>query len=515
MNAQPRIHPGVPSGGQYTFKEHGEPGTVLPVDWAHRARMLEEAGYVPAVATGTAPSQAGPWWGQQFSTAEYGHPEGAYPQMPDDNTPSMTPGNALSGHRRTYRSTYRGVDGAMLRMTSRASIDRFAGENLGTFDIPVTYASIAGEYSGWVRATRGPGGTWRVDPVGTASTQALAAAESAAAVLEARRPSRPFDHVGDLLELRRRRTTGAAPTTVSSSWIAAVGYNDQERVLTVTTARGDTYGYKASPELYAKLAGSTSPGREYNQLVKGKREPVAVGRCPACSRFYSDRAPHHCPVAVTDRGPESVHALKARMVGTRVASHRAPATASVDTPQLRVARWMQDEMTTAVAAGTVDPSAHPFGNDYRRGFTIDAATEIADLTDPAHCASLYRGGRHNGDTGVLGFAGLDAAKAETLHAAMPASILDRSENGAPPLRQMLRAVSHGGGTVEARGFVVPPNRADERVAVTGLYLYTDERDPSVVESLAKTLRLHAQRRPTLTETTVPWRGNRKAWLLSW
>ena len=515
MENQPRIKPGVPIGGQYTFKEHDEPGTVLSVDWTHRARMLETAGYVPAVAAGTAPTQAGPWWGQQFSTAEYGHPEGAYPQMPDDNSPSMTAGNALSGHRRTYRSTYRGVDGAVLKMTSRAAVDRFAGENPGTFDIPVTYAGIAGDYSGWVRATPGPGGPWKVDPVGAGSTQALAAAESVAAVLETRRPSRPFDQVADLLELRRRRTTGAAPTTVSSSWIAAVGYNDDEKVLTVTTARGDTYGYKANPTLYAKLAGSPSPGREYNRLVKGKREPVAIGRCPACSRFYSDQAPHHCPVAVSDRGPESVHAMKARMVGTQVASHRAPARTSDDTPQLRVAQWMRDEMTSAVAAGTVDPSAHPFGDDYRRGFTIDMATEIADLTDATHCGPLYQGGRHNGDTGVLGFAGLDAERAETLHAAMPGSLLGRSENGAPTLGQMLGAVIRSGGTVEARGFLVPPNRADERLAVTGLYLHTEEHDPDRVESYAKTLGLHAQCRPTLTETTVPWRGNQKSWLLSW
>jgi hypothetical protein len=86
--------------------------------------------------------------------------------------------------------------GYTLRMPSATSIKAFDRETGGTFDVPVSARDAAGRtVSGWVRVTHHRGG-WTSTPVGDFGPRTGArVAESVAAVLEARRPSRALDEV--------------------------------------------------------------------------------------------------------------------------------------------------------------------------------------------------------------------------------------------------------------------------------------------------------------------------------
>jgi len=265
--------------------------------------------YVPAVAVrgGPDPRSAGGrelWWGAHFLTAEYGGRArqgrvGEYPQMPDDYTPGMTSGQALSGHRRTHRMAYSNhAGGFTLRMPSATSVKAFDGEVGGTFDVPVSARGAAGRtVSGWVRVTHHRGG-WAGTPVGDFGPRTGAqVAESVVAVPEARRPSRALDQVGDLLARRRERerAQGVPVSAVRSSFIAGVGYDKATGTMAVAMTGGRLYGYQVPPEVHRAVAQSGSPGGAYNALVKGTGR-AGIARCAQCGRFYPDTAGHRCPI---------------------------------------------------------------------------------------------------------------------------------------------------------------------------------------------------------------------------
>ncbi|HEY5149332.1 MAG TPA: hypothetical protein VIJ23_05840, partial [Mycobacterium sp.] len=262
---QPRVPPGMPTGGRFATAGHGESpisladATAVGMQEVLRGRngqqrrvALVSGNYVPAVAVRGGPdprSSSGRelWWGAHFLTAEYGgrttHGRvGEYAQMPDDFTPKKTTGQTLSGHRRTHRMAYSNrAGGFTLRMPSATSIKAFEQETGGTFDVPVSARDAAGRtVAGWVRVTHHRGG-WASTPVGDFGPRTGAqVAESVAAVLEARRPSRALGEVGDLLARRRerQRAQGVPVSAVKSTFIAGVGYDKATGTMAVAMTGG-------------------------------------------------------------------------------------------------------------------------------------------------------------------------------------------------------------------------------------------------------------------------------------
>lgn len=158
--------------GQWSEFEHGRPVSELPsysvvdreieIDWegiGERADAISEAGYVSATAYAIHGQKASSveglqdWWSMHFTGAEYTpEAQGAIPQMPDDNTPNMTGGHALSKHRRTHRWRYAGSD-VELRVPNTSAIKRFAAEGNSTFDVPFSADYPGGQIGGWLRVT--------------------------------------------------------------------------------------------------------------------------------------------------------------------------------------------------------------------------------------------------------------------------------------------------------------------------------------------------------------------------
>src|SRR5665647_1070211 len=107
LSLQPRQPKGVPIGGEFATTAHGETGLTLlptglsPAQAAERHQALLDAGYIPAVTSpGMNPATTDgieQWWGDHFVTAEYRASGEGFAQMPDDFTPGMAAGNALSG----------------------------------------------------------------------------------------------------------------------------------------------------------------------------------------------------------------------------------------------------------------------------------------------------------------------------------------------------------------------------------------------------------------------------------
>lgn len=312
MSMQRRIPPGVRTGGQYTFIPKAE----NPELWADRGAALADEGYVPAVAHGTvmeARSRSKPavWWSHHCASGEWNVPSGDYPKLPDDNTPGMHGGSALSGHRRTHRMRYH-FNGVDVRMPSKTAIRRFASEGPHrTFDVPYSVTDDKGvSYSGWMRVSGPQAGLWDVQPLGTNSrnVQQLAKArEVVHATLEGRRPEMDVSDAAAILRHARRERAAAgvqvAPTKEDSSWIKKVGYGDNTGVMVIETDR-QAYGFRVDPKLYAELRDSHSPGRTFNYEVKGKKAGVKVEQCGSCQRYTADMAAHRCPITTGSRESE-------------------------------------------------------------------------------------------------------------------------------------------------------------------------------------------------------------------
>src|SRR6478672_3390547 len=352
--AQPRVPPGVPTGGRFATSGHDEAAIslsdatavglseVLRGDGSRPTRRvaLVSGNYVPALAVRGGPDPRhtegrATWWGAHFLTAEYGGRTqqgrvGEYPQMPDDFTPRRTMGQALCGHRRTHRMAYSNqAGGYTLRMPSATSIKAFDRETGGTFDVPVSARDAAGRtVTGWVRVTRHRSG-WAATPVGDFGPRTGAqGAESVAAVLEARRPSRALNEVGDLLARRRerQRAQGVPVSAVTSSFIAGVGYDKATGTMAVAMTGGRVYGYRVSPEVHRAVTESTSPGGAYNRLVKGTGR-AAIARCAKCGRFFADTAAHACPARHQLR-PQAIRNVHAREAAAALA-HPVPTPAGI------------------------------------------------------------------------------------------------------------------------------------------------------------------------------------------
>ncbi|TDP89540.1 KTSC domain-containing protein [Leucobacter luti] len=296
--------------------------------------QLERVGYAHAstVESATNPSFTegiDVWWQQHYERMEQ-QPEGhhAYKIMPDDYTPGMTDGHALSGHRRTHRMNYHGA-GVNLRMPSATAIRRFSKENKRqTFDLPIEMEHGGGRISGYVRVTEGAGGAWDVQALGFPDhVSKNRAAESVACVLEARRPSLALKdaelHFANVRRANQEaRARGEAVTVVEGksalqqlqidrvaragaqmqapavpSFIKGVGFERATNTMTLTMKGSRTYSYEVPRQVYEEILRSGSPGRAYNELVKNRAERVQVDRCQKCRRVTRSGVQHTCPAA--------------------------------------------------------------------------------------------------------------------------------------------------------------------------------------------------------------------------
>jgi hypothetical protein len=312
VNRQPK---GTPVGGRFAEGRKPEGGdlfeTTKPQDRElqdRQAALIAGLGMkATVIAAGDRPRFAGDqkkvdrWWERKFIAGEYSpgvSPEDRdFKKMPDDYTPSMTPGNATTHNRRTHRMHYAGPEVDM-RMPSYASVNRFASENPGeSFDVPVTAEYPGGSIEGWVRVARTENGTWRAKGLGFSPEQTAYVDEAVLCVLEARRPSRALSGVASLVESRRERFARQGvqvPQLVTSGWIKNLGYDSATDTMMMETETGKSYGYKVPLRTYQAVALAHSPGSVFNRIVKKNAERVEVTKCPNCKRTSAVPG-HKCP----------------------------------------------------------------------------------------------------------------------------------------------------------------------------------------------------------------------------
>lgn len=304
QNRHPR---GTSEGGRFAEGVRGEPPRTI--DWDARGLDMDIETYVPPVVHGSAipvssTADRERWWSNHFVSAGWNAPQGDYPKLPDDYTPRMTGGQALSGSRRTHRMRY-GADGVEVRMPSKTSIRRFAKEGNRTFDIPYSTTGADGvTISGWARVSGPQNGLWDVQVLGSKGTsqadmaRAAQAREIIHATLEGRRCAIPVSDVNQILAAHKRRTAarGVPVAPVTSKWIRGMGYNEASGTMVMKTDAGKSYGFKVPRETFARIRSARSPGAEFNYRVKGKSERVKVAQCPSCSYYTSDPAAHRCRI---------------------------------------------------------------------------------------------------------------------------------------------------------------------------------------------------------------------------
>lgn len=309
---QPRVPAGVPTGGRWASLLRPEPSGSLsgdePLDTASpgydaaasdRRRMLLAGGYVPATSLVTDARinrtwDRRRWWDALNLVAEDGHAEGDYPRFDEGTTTRGADGWEIGVRRMSYQGA-----GVQVRMPSAASIRRFSEQcGSATFDVPISIVGTDGRArAGWVRMTRCGDGTWASRALGMGNGPAAAeAAEAVSATVEARRPGRALEAVGDLLERRRQKVAaaGVRPKRISSTWVTGLGYEPASKVMVMTTRR-EVYGYRVEGHVYGRLAVASSPGATFNEVVKGRARRVEVVGCADCGRFHLAEVAHRCP----------------------------------------------------------------------------------------------------------------------------------------------------------------------------------------------------------------------------
>ena len=579
MSPQPRQRRGLPIGGQWREQEHPEGDVVLDdsppaltsAQAERRQRQLAAyEGYVPPVATRISGPEAlstrrtDEWWDNHFVQSEYTEQAvGQIPQMPDDFTPSMTAGRALTGNRHTHRMKYTG-SGVQVRMPSATSIRSWDKGHGGTFDVPVSAEYPGGSVQGWVRVTRN-GDHWHATGLNFPDNANVHVGEAVSSVLEARRVTTALSDIGNLADrARARQSAGGVPVRpVKSSWIGGMGYNKDEALLVMETTTGRSYGHHISPEVFDALQHAKSPGAAYNQLVKGHAVGAVVERCDVCGRFSSGN--HICPGSHNAPEPGIAWAQNdlarsraaASVAAPPVAPPKpepAPAPAPPPPPPPRPpAPPIAPEPPSSAATGqhTLRPGEKTIAlkevlkaggknPNYampgekplygRRGWTMDSADTLQPFTsesyepnsytkkfDPAFADQADHNEFYsNGDMGLVRFSGADAAAATSLLKTIPPRAQVDGQNDGPPLRTILEATRDNPGRIEFGGYIAGPDRLDERVSASTVYSYDDTDDPDEAwASASKLLGNHASKPDEVTQEENPWRPGEKSWRFSW
>lgn len=280
-----------------------------------RSRALESGGYVQAVAESAYqnPRQRGntdqvnEWWNNRGLQAEYSDTGVGYEKMPDDWTPTRGSGNALSGHRRTYRRHYEGA-GVSLRMPSAASIRSFASTQKGkSFDIPVEGSYDGGTVSGWVRCTAGDDGVWMTEGLGFENNQKQVA-EAVSAVLESRRPTKALSGWESMDQRRaeRMRRAGAKIQPVKgSSFIEGIGANPYAGV-TFTKIRDKVYTNEVYTDI-RNFASAPSKGKAYNETIKSQPSLGPAQVCDKCGGAWHPSFGAHICMRAGRHEPSELH----------------------------------------------------------------------------------------------------------------------------------------------------------------------------------------------------------------
>jgi hypothetical protein len=300
------LHPRAVIDGTFIEKTQSAPELSLRPDGMTGAQLdqrraaLADAGFIPAVSgsaekSGTSARKVSTWWNSHFVRAEYRPGDAGFPQMPDDYTPRETAGTALSGNRHTHRMSYAGKD-VTVRMPSASAIKRFAYNNAGTFDVPVTATFPGGAVSGWLRVTQNGANEWSVQGLNFPAGDSEQVAEAVSAILEARRPSTALRDAGDLRARRAARIEAAGVAirpSPNDSFITGAGYDQKHGVLAVKIG-SRVYGYELAADRVKAFGNSSSIGAAYNRLIKG-RNATEVVECQRCHRFNVATASHRCP----------------------------------------------------------------------------------------------------------------------------------------------------------------------------------------------------------------------------
>lgn len=141
-------------------------------------------------------------------------------------------------------------------------------------------------------------------------------------------------------------------------------------------------------------------------------------------------------------------------------------------------------------AVTLDEDPYPAAERQPRGWLLDAG--LAEILEPF--AGLAH--RHHDLTRI---AGLDGAAARALLARLPASELEDRQNDAPTMRALLEVIAAHPVVVTGIGYVVGPDRWDERLTLEGLLIDDPELldfEPDVLSgptpALVRTLGEHEQ-----------------------
>lgn len=297
------------SSGEFGEQQHSAPSVdAIRTMLDERIVSLGRAGYLPAATTADPfdpknRSSIAQWWEHQFALAEQGKTSN-YRVMPDDYTPGGASGRSMLRKRRTHRMLYEGA-GVAMRMPSATAVRRFANELNGEpFDLPIEASYPGGSAQGYVRVQRGADGRWLTHAVGVDTStpegrrRYAYMSEAVSAVLEGRRPSLALGEVTDLMERRRERRQQVgerlqAPATESPA-VRGVGYTAATRTMFVQL-RSRVYAYTdIDPETFEKLRRSYTPGRFYNDTVKGRKPAQAAVSCEVCGNYFVASVQHHC-----------------------------------------------------------------------------------------------------------------------------------------------------------------------------------------------------------------------------
>lgn len=159
------------------------------------------------------------------------------------------------------------------------------------------------------------------------------------------------------------------------------------------------------------------------------------------------------------------------------------------------------------------------------GWTQGIADQFAPFTSEAYVPGSYGqytvGGRtvtYSNGEGLTRFAGLGGPQARAIGSSMTRKQLAERQNDGPTASAILAAAARNPGVVEVHGYVVGPNREDERFTAEGVYVY-DESIGSAEQMLAAAESRfgldHLTEPDEITLVETPWRPGERAWRLWW
>lgn len=160
----------------------------------------------------------------------------------------------------------------------------------------------------------------------------------------------------------------------------------------------------------------------------------------------------------------------------------ADTTAALNDPD-GIAHTVANEMRhrSAAAATTVDVAAFiaahstPPRNRPGAGWTANTAARLQPYVGGDRNPAMYQNGPagtyDNGDTGVLAFNGITGADANSLLKSIPRDQRDDRHHDSPTAAQLLRAAA-ADPDIEAGGYLIPPDRADERISIDRITTYS-------------------------------------------